>query len=96
MRGSVSCYDVCMNIKLPATLTASYEVKTASYQCFDNGTGVVSIEFGGFTVIEIEIEKDGYRFESAYYSDGEDNSELSEFVAEWLKKIFTNALTMGG
>lgn len=88
-----------MNIELPATLTARYDPDTWTEAYYDtNGSGTVSIQFGGFDVLEIRIEKDGERFEDSntyYRSKDSANDALSEFVAEWLKKIFQNALIGG-
>lgn len=88
-----------MNIELPPTITARYEPDTWTEEYYDtNGTGTVYIEFGGWPVMEIRIDKDGERFENSnsYYQSAERaNEELSEFVAKWLKKVFENALSVG-
>ncbi len=81
-------------INLPATLTASYD-PDPSEDSWSGGAGTVRIKFGGWTVMEIHIEENGDRFESSSYYLGLDrdaNEELNRFVAEWLSKIFQNAL----
>lgn len=91
--------DVLVNINLPPTLTAQYDAITHGWDDYENyGTGIVSIQFGGCDVLEIRVEKNGERFEnngSHYGSDNTAEENLSEFVAEWLQKIFQNALEHG-
>ena len=84
-----------MNIPLPTTLTARYDSDTWTEAFYEtNGSGTVTIQFGGHDVLKIRIEEGGSRFEADLYRRYTDdaNENLSEFVAEWLAKIFGNAL----
>lgn len=76
-----------MEIKLPPTLNASYEVEYAREYPFER-PGEVVIKFGKRELTRVRVTQNEHDKldASGFYSDHEVREEaLEEFVADWLK-----------